>query len=288
MRLLGTLAAALLGVLIWAKVTETYATQWFFVIACVAAGLIGFAIAEFLFSMRLKALETDNRQLKKGMTVLENEVNQVRKNRLENSNSNVAALENYNKQLAQLQAENQQLEAERRQQRDRSAKMKEELVKLQGAQDEKNKVQQALDDARQTIAELTNDNERLRLDLQMIQAEIAPKVEAKTEEEAAAFLVESLTTDAPAPVQHISEKVTEVVTDTQKPLTEGVVSAQNTVSAVGDSVVADIESNFERSLEKASLAAVTDDDDDEQDAPITDLDWKNVTIDPIRKDGIDS
>lgn len=282
MRPLVILAAALLGVLFWAKATEAYAVNGVFIIACIAAGLLAFGIAEFLFSLRIKALNAENQQLSKNLTTLENEVTQVRKNRLESSNSNVAALENYNKQLAQLQAENQQLETERRQIRDRFTKMSEDLANLENIAAEKLKVQQALDDARQNIAELTNDNERLRLDLQMLHAELAPKI-VETEEAAAASLVESLTTDdtpnAPsdATTPDTPEVSAENVAKTEK--TEKTEAEENVVAAIleeaQEGTSAQALPNLERSLEMASLAAITEQVEDADPAPPTDASWRS-------------
>jgi DNA repair exonuclease SbcCD ATPase subunit len=271
------LAAALVGVLIWAKATEAYAINGVFIIACIAAGLIAFGIAEFLFSMRVKALNTENQQLRNTLSNLENEVTQVRKNRLESSNSNVAALEAYNKQLAQLQAENQQLETERRQVRERFTKMSEDLAKLEGIAAEKLKVQQALDDARQNIAELTNDNERLRLDLQMLHAELTPKVDTKTEEDAASSLVESLTnettTTATPPI--VAENVVAAILEEAK---------ENTTATAPDNEAA---SNLplERTLEMASLAAIAEqvEGNDDDLAMPSDANWQLATDPPPTK-----
>lgn len=264
----------LLGVLIWAKTMEAYAVNGVFIIACIAAGLIAFGIADFLFNARVKVLNAENQQLRNALTSLENEVTQVRKNRLESSNSNVAALENYNKQLAQLQAENQQLETERRQTRERFTKMSEELAKLETVAADKLKVQQALDDARQNIAELSNDNERLRLDLQMLHAELAPKVDAKTEEDAAASLVESLT-NTPAETT-LPEEVTENVVAT---ILEEAKENTDATTEVAQTSVEQATSHLplERTLEMASLAAIAEPikDIDDPDMP-NDANWQPV------------
>lgn len=272
-------AVALLGVLIWAKATEAYAINGVFIIACIAAGLIAFGIADFLFNARVKVLNAENQQLRNALTNLENEVTQVRKNRLESSNSNVAALENYNKQLAQLQAENQQLETERRQIRERLTKMSEELAKLENTAAEKLKVQQALDDARQNIAELSNDNERLRLDLQMLHAELAPKVDAKTEEDAASSLVESLTNEPNNEVTSVATAVTPPEQGTENVVATILEEAKDSTLAPTEVAPQTTTSHLplERTLEMASLAAIAEQVDDSDDLAMpSDANWEPI------------